>query len=222
MKAYVHNNSPMNSRVLVADDSGNAAPWPIEQKMSYAISMALISHENKELVPDMVPLELFANDVGLLGEVVDNDVELECALLLVGYEGEQYYVVCGPAMRKLSAVERYIEMTIGTSEVELWPVAHWNVTHILQSLKELSYAASCLTVVLDDGAVLSVEAKGVPAHVAVKIYNVVHPDDVSDKGVEALGRLTLHDGQKFENVEEIRSDLVHVNKRLAGTVFYAN
>lgn len=221
MKVYVHDNSPMNHRVLVVDDGGNAAPWPIEQKMSYAISMASISQENKDLVPEMVPLALFGNDAFLLGDIVDNDVELACTLLLVGYEGEQYYVICGPTMRKLSAVERYLETTIGTTDVELWPVAQGNVTQILQNHNELSHVASRVTVVLDDGAVLHVEAKGVPKHVAVKIYNVVHPDDLAYKGRDELGRLTLHDGQVVENVEEIRADLIQIDSRLAGTVFTA-
>nr|EIU2702114.1 hypothetical protein [Pseudomonas aeruginosa] len=73
----------------------------------------------------------------------------------------------------------------------------------------------------DDGAVLHVEAKGVPKHVAVKIYNVVHPEDLAYKDQDELGRLTLHDGQVFENVEEIRADLIQIDSRLAGTVFTA-
>lgn len=68
--------------------------------------------------------------------------------------GEQYYVICGPTMRKLSAVERYLETTIGTTDVELWPVAQGNVSQILQNHYELSHVASRVTVVLDDGAVL--------------------------------------------------------------------
>lgn len=219
MKVYVHDNSPMKHRVLVVDDGGNAAPWPVEQKMSYAVSMALISQENKELVPEMLPIALFGHDVHLLGDIVDNDVELACALLLVGYEGEQYYVICGPTMRKLSAVERYLENTIGTTDVEMWPVAHGNVTQVLQSHNDLSHVASRVTVVLDDGAVMYVEAKGVPKHVGVKIYNVVHPDDLAFKDQNELGRLKLHDGQVFESAEEILVDVVHVDCRLAGTVF---
>lgn len=219
MKVYIHDNSPMTHRVLVVDDSGNAAPWPIEQKMSYAISMASISQENKDLVPEMVPLALFGNDAFLLGEVVNNDVELACSLLLVGYEGGQYYVVCGPDMRKLSDVERYLEATIGTTDVDLWPVAQGNVSQILQNHNELSHAVSRVTVVLDDGGVFHVEAKGIPKHVAVKIYNVVHTDDLAYKTREDLGRLTLHDGQVLEGVEEICADLIHIDSRLAGTVF---
>lgn len=66
---------------------------------------------------------------------------------------------------------------------------------------------------------MHVEAKGVPKHVAVKIYNVVHLDDMAYKGQDELGRLTLHDGRVIENVEEIQVDPSKSTAAWQGTVF---
>ncbi|QUG93324.1 hypothetical protein GR140_31785 (plasmid) [Pseudomonas putida] len=217
MKAYLHENAPLTHRVLVVDDCGNAAGWPIEQEMSYAISRALVTHKNQELGQGaLVPLALFGDDVCLLGEVIDNDVELACALLLLKYDGDTYYVVCGPAMRKLSAVERYLQDTIGTAEVELWPVAQENVSPVLQNHNELSKAAPCVTVVISVGGVLHAEAKGVPGHVALRVYRVLQQGAKSNP---VMGQLTLHDGQVIDNVEEVTTDLIHLDRRRAGAVF---
>ncbi|MCS8129822.1 hypothetical protein N1E91_11405 [Pseudomonas aeruginosa] len=217
MKAYLHENAPMTHRVLVVDDCGNAAGWPIEREMSYAIAQALATHDNQVLGQGtLVPLPLFGDDVCLLGEVIDNDVELACALLLLKYEGETYYVVCGPAMHKLSAVERYLQETIGTAEVELWPVAQENVSPVLRNHNELSRAAPCVTVVISAGGVLHAEAKGVPEHVALRVYRVRQQGAMCDR---VMGQLTLHDGQIIDSVEEVSTDLIHLDRRLAGAVF---
>lgn len=217
MKAYLHENAPMTHRALVVDGCGNAAGWPIEREMSYAIAQALATHENQELGPgSLVPLSLFGDDVCLLGDVIDNDVELACALLLLKFDGETYYVVCGPAMRKLSAVERYLQETIGTAEFELWPVAKENVSPVLQNHNELSRAAPCVTVVISAGGVLRAEAKGVPEHVALRVYRVLPQGAKSNR---VMGQLTLHDGQIIDSVEEVATDLIHLDKCLAGAVF---
>ncbi|HGM7876852.1 TPA: hypothetical protein ACKQHR_001447 [Pseudomonas aeruginosa] len=222
MKAYIHNNAPLSNRVIVADSSGNAAPWPIEDSISDAVLMASASLKGELEGTSIVPLELFGADALLLGTVVEDDVDLDCQVMLVGYQGSQYCIICGPEMRKLSAVDRYLSDTIGTTAVELVPVSEGNVSTVLQNYHELSRAAARVTVVLDDGAVTHVEAVGVPRHVSVKIYNVVHPDDRAYKENGELGRLVLKNGLELNSVEVINADLVHIDVPLDAAVYYAN
>lgn len=222
MKAYIHNNAPMSNRVLVADDTGSAAPWPIEDSFSDAVLMASASLKGELEGTSIVPLELFGADALLLGTVAEDDVDLACQVMLVGYQGSQYCIICGPEMRKLSAVDRYLSDTIGTTAVELVPVSESNVTTVLQNYHELSRAAARVTIVLDDGEVTHVEAVGVPRHVSVKIYNVVHPDDRAFKEYSELGRLVLKNGLELDSVEVINADLVHIDVPLDAAVYYAN
>lgn len=225
MKAYIHSNGPLSNRVLVADDGGNTAPWPINESVSDAVSMAAAALKGELKGTSIVPLELFGADALLLGTVVDDhndDVDLACQVMLVGYRGSYYCIICGPEMRTLSAVETYLADTIGTTEVELLPVAEGNVTTVIQNHHELSRAAARVTVVLDDGEVTHVEAVGVPRHVSVKIYNVVHPDDRAYKENTELGRLVLKNGLQLDSVEVINADLVHINVPLDAAVYYAN
>lgn len=218
MKVYVNENAPMTNRVLVADDEGNTAYWSIDQTLSLSLQMARSAHAAGEVVP----LGLFANDAHLLGHILEDDVELDCPLLLVGYEGQQYYLVCGPDMRTLSAVERYLVATIGTAEVELWPVCREHMSAILKNHFELSKVAPRVTLVLGEGGVIHAETLGIPKHVSVKVYKVADTAGDSFGEGSAFGRLTVQGSRVLENVEELQVELRHMDSPELAAVFGTN
>ena len=218
MKVFIHNNASMPHRVLVSKDSVNVAAWPIDLSISDAIEKAAGELDGNVTVP----LQLFGGDALFLGTAVDGDVDLAAQVMLVKYQGSHYCVICGPEMRKLSAFERHLMETIGTTAVEVLPVADANIHTVLRTYHELYRAAARVTVVMDDGVVTHVEAVGVPRRGRVKIYNVVHQDDRQHHQKEELGRLVLQKGLVLDHVQEVHADLVHIDLPVDGAVYFAN
>lgn len=221
MNVYIHNNSPLAHRVLVSIDAENVVACPIKEALSEAVDIA-VAIAKGEIEGPSTPLALYGSDVRALGTFVDGDVDLACKVLLVTYLGASYCIICGPEMRKLSQVEKHLKETIGTTAVEIMPVEDRYVGFAIRDHYELARAASRITVVMDDGVVTHVEAVGVPRHVRVKIYNVVHKDDRAYLEEGELGRLTLREGLVLENVKEIPADLVFIDLPVDGAVFHAN
>jgi hypothetical protein len=105
----------------------------------------------------------------------------------------------------LESLEQFID-SMGLGRLDWEAVDDTQVFTVIRNFTSVEKLLPQVVVVLDDGNLKFVQLGGCSPHLKVRVFNIVHGDDLGDKEEGQIGSLLLDNGVRFENVEELTAE----------------